>query len=533
MGRNLGQAALRWGVTTPFTVAAASVNATTVQYLMNQYISSSNLWSPARHPRTASVEKPKTPNANENASQDRTRSSDRRSVFQHDYDRLLFSTPVRRLADKTQVWPMDENDGVRTRLTHSHEVANLARSIGTRVYHEKKECFERSGIGVDGLLNIIQPILLSTGLGHDLGNPPFGHQGEAAIGHWFVRRSEWIFSKAYSGSDGLGPSQGVPEELRSEFTQFDGNPQALRLLTRLQTHVDGIGLDLSAATLAAGLKYPVCFSNVDKDNLIKKKGGYFSSEQGVVDWIREQTGLREGQRHPLTWIMEACDDIAYSVLDVDDVMKKELMSPEDVFVILRRCIPDDPVIGDIIKKFSIVESKDLHPATQRDVNIQYLRAIFIEALVAHASNQFIKNSSGIFNFSHEVPLMDNSNLCDVLKGLAKRYAFNNPMVLKAEALGAAALDGLMSAFWSAISDRKNIEDIESKKLSARSSYIFSLISPNYIQQAKVVENNGSASSGIRYRELRLLTDMVSGMTDTYAMRLWGEIQKLPYANGSK
>src|SRR5690606_11266309 len=122
-------------------------------------------------------------------------SRDRRSEFQHDYDRLLFSTPVRRLADKTQVWPMEENDSVRTRLTHSHEVANLARSIGVRVYLTNSEKFEHSGIGSDAVLNVIQPILLATGLGHDLGNPPFGHQGEAAIGRWFEKRKEWIFTK--------------------------------------------------------------------------------------------------------------------------------------------------------------------------------------------------------------------------------------------------------------------------------------------------------------------------------------------------
>lgn len=100
-----------------------------------------------------------------------------RSVFQQDYDRLLFSTPVRRLADKTQVWPMEENDGVRTRLTHSHEVANLARSIGARAFKGAREAFRQHGCNDDSLAEIINPLSLSIGLGHDLGNPPFGHQG--------------------------------------------------------------------------------------------------------------------------------------------------------------------------------------------------------------------------------------------------------------------------------------------------------------------------------------------------------------------
>lgn len=428
---------------------------------------------------------------------------------------------------------MDENDSVRTRLTHSHEVANLARSIGARVYQARARDFDSSGIGSEAVLNVIQPILLATGLGHDLGNPPFGHQGEAAIGRWFEQRKEWIFSKTSVGGEPLSDAQAVPEDFRSEFTRFDGNPQALRLLTRLQTHVDGIGLDLAAATLAAGLKYPVSFANVDRNDPIKKKGGYFSSEKDVVDWVRDQTGLQEGQRHPLTWIMEACDDIAYSVLDVDDVLKKQVMSPDDVLVVLRREIPNDPTLARLRERFENIEAKLLRPDAQQDIKIQYLRALFIEALVTHASAQFIQNLSAIFDFTHALPLMDNSTLCGALKNIAKTYAFNNPLVLKTEAHGAAALDGLMSAFWMAISDRKDLSDIESRKLSARSSYIFSLISPNYVQQANPGADAGSGVGSLRYRELRLLTDMVSGMTDTYAMRLWREIKELPNANSAQ
>jgi dGTPase len=459
-------------------------------------------------------------------------SGDLRPPFQHDYDRLLFSTPVRRLADKTQVWPMDENDSVRTRLTHSHEVANLARSIGVRVYRASPAEFEKSGIGTDALLEVIQPILLATGLGHDLGNPPFGHQGEAAIGRWFINRQDWIFSKTARDGQDLEHSQAVPEALRLEFTRFDGNPQALRLLTRLQTHVDGVGLDLTAATLAAGLKYPVCFAAADSNNPIRKKGGYFSSEKDVVDWIREQTGLKEGQRHPLTWIMEACDDIAYSVLDVDDVLKKLVMSPDDVLVVLQRSMPEERTVVKLLSRFRNVEQSAHGPDAQRDIKIQYLRAFFIEALVTHASDQFIGNLRSIFDFSHETPLMDSSQLCSALKKIAKRYAFNNSSVLRTEALGAAALDGLMCAFWSAISDRKEFLNIESRRQNARSSYIFSLISPNYVQQACAPDVPGSEANGLRYRELRLLTDMISGMTDTYAMRLWRELQALPDVNSA-
>jgi dGTPase len=496
-----------------------------------------NIWSNARRPRPERLAEHVDQAASQADTQastgvDSPKSDDPRSDFQHDYDRLLFSTPVRRLADKTQVWPMDENDGVRTRLTHSHEVANLARSIGTRVYLMNKAAFDNSGIGDDALLNVIQPMLLATGLGHDLGNPPFGHQGEAAIGRWFDRRRNWIFSKTVHNGADLSHSDIVPDELRAEFTAFDGNPQALRLLTRLQTHVDGMGLDLSAATLAAGLKYPVSFAGVNKDSQVKKKGGYFSSERDVVEWIREKTGLNEGQRHPLTWIMEACDDIAYSVLDVDDVLKKGVMSPDDVLVVLRRKVSSNPTVDQLRELFLRIEDKELRPDALQDIKIQYLRAHFLGALISHASDQFSNKIKDIFAYSHLTPLMDNSPLCKALQEIAREYAFENAEVLKAEALGAAALDGLMSAFWEAISDRKKPEDIESKRVSARSKYIFSLISPNYVQQAASAMTASHGAGGLRYRELRLLTDMVSGMTDSFAMRLWGEIQKIPHVDSA-
>ena len=193
-----------------------------------------------------------------------TTTDDWRSPFQHDYDRLLFSTPVRRLSDKTQVWPMDENDGVRTRLTHSHEVANLARSIGSRIAKSDPTIFAE----ID-LYDVVQPILSAIGLAHDLGNPPFGHRGEAAIGQWFKDREEWIFT--HVDKDGSLLDRSIPENIRAEFTEFDGNPQTLRLLTKLQTSVAHVGLNLTAASLTATLKYPVGAGNQDKNQDYIKK----------------------------------------------------------------------------------------------------------------------------------------------------------------------------------------------------------------------------------------------------------------------
>lgn len=484
---------------------------------MNDTTNQKCIWSGIRKPRAG--QNPEEP----------FEAEPHRSVFQQDYDRLLFSTPVRRLADKTQVWPMEENDGVRTRLTHSHEVANLARSIGTKAYKATTDLFKDcQGLDVS-LSDTIHPLLLSIGLGHDLGNPPFGHQGEAAIGNWFKKRESWIFNRPSQDSDQYLPLQ-IPVEYQSEFTQFDGNPQSLRLLTKLQTHIEGLGLDLSATTLAAGLKYPVSYQNIDKDRASSKKGGYFLSEKKEVSWIREKTGLQEGQRHPLTWIMEACDDIAYSVLDVDDVLKKGMISPDDVLAILRHKLGDCEIVRNINSRFESVELKGFVPEIQRDIKTQYLRALLIDKLISHASASFYTNRTAIFSYLQTNALMDDSELCENLKTIARTYAFGHPTVLKAEALGAAAIDGLMSAFWEAITDRKDPNKLDSNRLSARSKYIYSKISPNYISSANIYSVEKNLESSLRYRELRLLTDMVSGMTDSYAMRFWSEIQAIPHVN---
>jgi dGTPase len=352
---------------------------------------------------------------------------------------------------------MDDNDGVRTRLTHSHEVANLARSIGTRVYKTKPSAF-----GDVDLYDVVQPILSAIGLAHDLGNPPFGHQGEAAIGKWFVE-NEWIFTKE-GGPDSDALADAVPKNLWPEFIKFDGNPQSLRLIAKLQTSHFHVGLDLTAATLAASLKYPV--HTCSKRSLAIKKAGYFESEREVVNWMREQTGLAEGERHPLTWIMEACDDIAYSVLDVDDLLKKEIISPDDVLVILKhtKALKDHDAVQKMDERFQIVNQEDRRAEIRRDIKIGYLRAYMIEALIIEAGESFVEGMDAIFQLRHETPLMEHSALWDALKGVAGQYGFAHSAVLKTEAIGAVAIHNLMAEFWNAIHSREKHEDIRSRRV---------------------------------------------------------------------
>jgi len=262
-----------------------------------------------------------------------------RTQHERDHDRILFSTPVRRLQDKTQVFPLERNDSVRTRLTHSHEVANMARSMGTTLafVHGEALGFPAS---VEPLRNV--PALLEAiGLAHDLGNPPFGHQGETAIQTWMKRHATPRSEEP--GSFAIFDAPGLTEPMRRDFLAFEGNAQAFRLLTRLQILNDDFGLNMTYAFLAALMKYPVPSDAVDKSSHARKKFNFFQSEAGIAAEVWAETGLRQGVRHPLTFVMEACDDIAYSVVDVEDAAKKNLINFNVLTAWLRHDACDDEV----------------------------------------------------------------------------------------------------------------------------------------------------------------------------------------------
>lgn len=447
--------------------------------------------------------------------------SEHRTTFEQDYDRILFSSAVRRLSDKTQVFPLDANDAVRTRLTHSHEVANLARSIGLRAITTDENAFNGAEFW-----RVVLPILGAAGLSHDLGNPPFGHQGEAAVSEWFTQNEKWIFDRCDKTPDAAAIPP-VHAEHRNDFLKFDGNPQSLRLLTKLQTSHGKVGLDLSACTIAATMKYTVAAANTDKGDPSKKKAGYFHSEKETVDWVRSETGLDDGQRHPVAWITEAADDTAYSVLDVEDSMKKGIISPDDLLTILTSDDALKPLaaVKRMVEKFEVVDHLDRSPVVRRDIKIGYARSFLIEELVVHATTEYLTRKEEIWAFNNKTALMDTNPLCDKLKDVAKQYAFGNSEVLFVEGKGRRAVYNLMDFIWEAITNRSDSE-IHSSRKEAFSRYVFSLISPNYIEASQIENCTDGQASQLRYRELKLLTDMVSGMTDQFALNLSDKIQTL-------
>jgi len=438
-----------------------------------------------------------------------------RTEIERDYDRILFSTPVRRLADKTQVFPLDPNDSVRTRLTHSHEVSNLARSIGIAMVfvHDIAANAKNSKRDIPALLAAI-------GLAHDLGNPPFGHQGESAIQSWFAENESVV----------LGPLTDVQQ--KADFRLFEGNAQGFRLVTRLQLLNDDFGLDLTYATLAAMMKYPTR-SNQLGETVATKKHGFFLSEQGIAKEVLEKTGLDFKQRHPLAYVMEACDDIAYVVMDVEDTVKKGLASFSDLIAYLQHHGNGDEIVNKVVaqsvaKHTEYRKRESLSPSELNDISMQRFRVFAIGEMIRAAIVIFIKNQKDFLSGEEEKGIMELSKgekLRSLLKEFGRKHGYTHKSVLKVELQGYNVIHGLMDIFWASIVDRKNTEEPNSKRNNPFTKLVYGRISENY---RRIFENPTAdvTSLPIRYRECLLLTDMISGMTDSYAINLFAELNAM-------
>jgi len=426
-----------------------------------------------------------------------------RTELERDYDRILFATPTRRLSDKTQVFPMEENDSIRTRLTHSHEVSNLARSIGVRLaFEHAEEVFGSKHEELEVKRNI-PSLLAAVGLAHDLGNPPFGHQGEIAIQQWFSENHQDM-------------------EIDDDFLKFDGNAQTFRLLTCLQVLNDEFGLNLTLGTLAALVKYPSVYGAKNKGGF--KKYGVFKSEDHIIQEVWKHTGLREGVRHPLAYVMEACDDIAYSIIDAEDTVKKGYASFYDLMDHLKSYNPEDSKIAEVveasIKKNKKFKEENLSSRELNDISMQMFRVKAISVMVEAATNVFVKNIDKMMDGSIDegFELIENSDclqLCEAAKKFDFRHGFEHKDVLRLELRGNNYIKGIMTMLWRAISKEGNREDPFGR-------YAFGGISENY---RRVYE----ASEKTVYDKFQLLCDVVSGMTESYLIKTYNELKSLENA----
>lgn len=448
------------------------------------------------------------------------KTGDLRSEFEKDYHRIIGSSSFRRLQDKTQVFALDKSDFIRTRLTHSLEVSSFAKSLGQNIAQYLIENKMDPSFTLQTKSDICD-ILQCAGLIHDLGNPPFGHFGEEAIRDWFIRNMKEIRFKDTPITNLLS------EQMQNDFYHFEGNAQALRQVAKLHFLVNEHGMNLTYALLNTIVKYPVssCRMCPSSGDIKEKKMGFFYAEQSLYETIAEEMGTY-GKRHPLTFILEAADDIAYKTADIEDAFKKGFISYEKLKEELEKAQSKsktelsrlDPV-GMLVHQHDNalargVENTQLYAVQNFLVRLQ-------SSLLFCATYGFTKNYEQIMEGTYGNDIFYNTYgqwVMDALGDIAYRYAFISKPILQMEAAAGTILNFLLDRFVPAVLyyDTDVPLQMMDKKLVA-------LISENYRQTYHNYAKKCSSQEEKLYLRLLLVTDFVSGMTDSYAKNLYQKL----------
>lgn len=426
-----------------------------------------------------------------------TRQKDSRNEFESDFGRIIFSPALRRMHDKTQVFPLTTDDNIHSRLTHSMEVMSVGYSLGVRISENDtiKQKFSDKG----ELFREIPIIMKNICLIHDIGNPPFGHFGETVIQNYFKELFE---------ADEKAVAQKKQDKLRFELTSnqkrdflnFDGNAQGLRVLTKLQSLNDDKGLNLTYATLAAYIKYPN-YGNKDKSKIATKKTGIFHSEKVYFEKIMEGCGLKNGTqyiRHPFCYLMEAADSICYLTMDIEDAYSKKLITLDEFFVKIK----DNSLVGDRIRKIYDDTSNDI-------TKIVNFRITLIQALTNLAYDNFIKNIEGIDlgTYNKELIFDDKTGLANTLKGIFDSKIASYRGINSLEVTGHSVIKGLLDYYiYFLFHPNKDYQKRAEQLIS--NSILKAILTETHCDSIEELDN---------YYKLKLIVDFITGMTDQYAL----------------
>jgi len=472
-----------------------------------------------------------------------------RKDIEREYHYIINSPSFRRLQDKTQVFPLDTSDFVRTRLTHSIETSSIAKTIAEMIinfaHKQKGSKFEdiKAYIDIESKSDISN-IMLCAGLIHDIGNPPFGHFGEVIIQDWF---KEHLPRKKY-GDTTIAEALGENSQQLLDLYHFEGNAQALRLLTKLHSQNDNDGLHLTYALLNTIIKYPTSSTELleynrtvasgeDKD-IRYKKIGYFYSEKDVFTRITSETGANS-HRHPLTFILEAADDIAYVTGDLEDAFKKGMFTYQQLIEAKHNYLENLDITSiDTQSKtrteelFSILDDLKKHAQENNYIDPDMYA---IRNWIPHVQFWFSYCSCYSFTNSYEKIMLGEhkSDLfndafhrysINILKNVMQTYVYPSATIEKLEIAAHSIITGLLNKFVKAVlyydsdysKDSPYTMDGVDKKLVR-------LISDNYIDVYKR-ESKDKPDPERLYLRLLLVTDFICGMTDSYAKSLYQELE---------
>ncbi len=361
--------------------------------------------------------------------------------FEVDYDRIIFSDSFRSLQDKTQVVPLSKTDFVHTRLTHSLEVSVVARSLGRIVgkhlvekYPELKEKgYQANDFGT---------IVAAAALSHDIGNPPFGHSGEKSIGEYFKSGNGTVFQKDLTAKQW------------QDLIDFEGNANGFKILTETKNGIEG-GLRLSYATLGAFMKYPKeSLPKKPSKNIVDKKYGVFQTDKNFFLEVANELGLpklREDNdlaymRHPLAFLVEAADDICYTIIDFEDGINLGLISEDFALEYLINLVREN------------INTQKYHNLQNTKDRISYLRALAIGNLIQEAVKIFIENEEAILKGEFHHSLLDKckyeAQIHDILK-LSVEKIYQSKDVVEKEIAGYQIISDLLEVFITAINNTYN------------------------------------------------------------------------------
>jgi dGTPase len=374
--------------------------------------------------------------------------------FEVDYDRIIFSSAFRSLQDKTQVIPLSKTDFVHTRLTHSLEVSVVGRSLGRiagkKLLEKHPHLKEMHGYQ----FNDFGAIVAAAALAHDIGNPPFGHSGEKAIGEYFKNGNGQQYKSLLS------------EKEFQDIIDFEGNANGFKLLTETREGVDG-GLRLSYATLGAFMKYPKeSLPKKPTKHIADKKFGFFQSDKENFQDVAEELGLiqtREGKnisfaRHPLTYLVEAADDICYTIIDFEDGINLGLISEDYALEYLIKLVKDS------------INTNKYNSLKYKEDRLSYLRALAIGTLIQDAIDVFIANEEAILDGSFNVSLMDKSKyeaqITDIIS-LSVEQIYQSQEVIEKEIAGYKIISDILDVYITALVREKEDNASNYDKLMMR------------------------------------------------------------------
>ena len=353
--------------------------------------------------------------------------------FEVDYDRIIFSSEFRSLQDKTQVVPLSNEDFVHTRLTHSLEVSVVGRSLGRQVGTKILEKFPDLKNKYGYQANDFGAIVAAASLAHDIGNPPFGHSGEKSIGQFFISGKGKEFSKELS------------KKQYQDLCDFEGNANGFKILTQSRIGREG-GLRLSYATLGAFVKYPKESLPIKPtSNVSHKKYGFFQTEVDVFSDIAEELGLNKDEtgsyiRHPLAYLVEAADDICYTIIDFEDGINLGLIEEEFALEYLINLVRDS------------INTEKYHKLSNTSDRISYLRALSINTLINECVEIFMNNEDQIMQGVFTSSLLDKSKykaqIDDIIK-ISIENIYESKEVIEKEIAGYNLISVLLESYISA------------------------------------------------------------------------------------